>query len=218
MTDLVKDYKKAKTLRINTVFEFFAIFLFVFLAFVLVYRFQYTCYRLLESVKDMGIEFARFGADFLTMLLNNGYVYEVDPSSLTVKSQYVEDIVVPSFPKDSLVSFWQLFIDYSIFRSFLESLLPNVKNFVYILMLGLPLLLSVAILIKRKFDAVNTEVKRSKSLKFVDFVYQCVILKSIDVIRAFCVFLKDHKYFCYVYMFLIAMSFNYFTFITYFFN
>ena len=168
-----------------------AISLFLWCYAIIIFAFPHTFPRFAEACRDFGLELARFGADFINSLF--GTDLAVPDSALTVRSEWIRQIKVPTVSSERWQAFWTAFADKQNFIAWLQSLVPKVRLGAYLLMIIVPVIAIVVVLYNKSFTTYKPRIKRSKPLLAFDAIREYVLRPTWQVVKDFVGFLNENS-------------------------
>ena len=164
--------------------------LFVWCYSIIIFAFPHSFPRFAEACCDFGLEFARFGADFINSLF--GTQLQLPASHLMEKSVWVREIVIPIISAERWQAFWATFADFEVFKAWMFSLVPKLRVSAYLLLLVVPAIAILVVLFNHSFETYRPDVGSSKPLKVVDRFRAAVVIPARDVLIDFRQFLLDN--------------------------
>lgn len=206
MKDIRQKYGISKWLDSITDQDGWAILLYLWCFSLIIFAFPYTFPRFGEACEDFGIELARFGADFINVLI--GTELTVPESGLLVKSEWVGTIDLPIFNVEMWRAFWAEFTNMDNFRAWIVSLAPKIRTWAYVGMLVLPVGVVLAILAKQAFTTYHGEMVDSKPLALYKRFEETVLAPSKAVLADFVEFLHQNRAYKYVYVGVLLFACN----------
>lgn len=183
-----------------------AMLLYLWCVAVLFFCFPFAIPRFIEACRDFGLEFARFGADFINTLF--GTELAVPDSGLLEKSEYVGLTSNVSFDWAEWHAFWSAFGDVGNLEDWFRSLAPKVRLGAYISILVVPMVIIGFVLIKRQFYSYHGQMTRSRPLRALDWMSVHIYDLAKEVLIDFVRFLRQNRWYCRAAVLVLLLAFN----------